>query len=54
MSNDNNAPTCRFNHGVSCWDKVPNCAKCGWNPKVERMRKQQLDKEHTIYVKMIK
>lgn len=31
---------CKFNVMVCCWPHVDeNCAKCGWNPKVERRRK---------------
>ena len=31
---------CKYNDGVVC-DKQ-NCQNCGWNPEVEKMRKEQL------------
>lgn len=34
-------PSCRFNSNISCADKVPNCQKCGWNPKVDTKRKKK-------------
>lgn len=31
---------CKFNVMVCCWPHRDElCAKCGWNPKVERRRK---------------
>ncbi len=34
---------CKFNRGVGC--VVQNCENCGWNPKVEKIRKARLEKE---------
>lgn len=31
---------CRYNDGVTC--NSCNCAECGWNPAVEKMRKEAL------------
>ena len=34
---------CKFNKGVGCL--VQNCESCGWNPKVEKIRKARIEKE---------
>ena len=34
---------CKFNRGVGCL--VQNCESCGWNPKVEKIRKERIAKE---------
>lgn len=35
--------SCRFNSGVLCGIKdLGKCGRCGWNPAVERMRKEAL------------
>lgn len=35
-----NAPYCRYNMAVDCEEKE-NCAKCGWNPANEDLRKRR-------------
>ena len=39
-SKTRNGP-CKFNKEVEC-DRIKPCYKCGWNPKVESARKEQL------------
>lgn len=35
-------PKCMFNNGVGC-DKINRkCVSCGWNPEVERKRKEKI------------
>lgn len=34
---------CQYNVEVMCASK--KCAKCGWNPEVEKIRKEKLEKE---------
>ena len=31
---------CQYNGAVDCADKT-NCAKCGWNPAVDEIRKKR-------------
>lgn len=38
--------TCIFNAGVDCSD-CTCCAMCGWNPEVERERKDALNGVHS-------
>lgn len=48
--------TCYFNHEINCrcgpWVeahpecKELHCAKCGWNPDVERMRKEEVKQKY--------
>lgn len=33
-------PSCEYNKGVSC--SKQECDRCGWNPSVERMRKEDM------------
>ena len=35
---------CLYNEGVAC--SAQKCSKCGWNPEVEKKRKEKLEKEH--------
>ena len=35
---------CEYNEGVFCITR--NCDTCGWNPEVEKKRKERLEKEH--------
>lgn len=35
---------CKYNQGVGCI--VQKCSKCGWNPEVEQIRKEKLEKEY--------
>ena len=41
---------CRYNHGVICGSK-DHCDKCGWNPRVARIRQQMLQWGKTEGVK---
>lgn len=34
---------CRYNNSINCDDGL--CAKCGWNPSVERRRKRMLRRD---------
>ena len=34
---------CKFNKGVGCL--VQQCENCGWNPEVEKIRKERIAKE---------
>ncbi len=34
---------CKFNQGVGC--SAHTCENCGWNPKVEKIRKERIAKE---------
>ena len=52
------ANTCYFNHEINChcgpWVKAKpeckelHCAKCGWNPEVERQRREEVRKRYGI------
>ena len=42
-SKERNGP-CRFNKEVEC-DLMKPCGKCGWNPKIEEMRKEKIRTE---------
>ena len=33
-------PSCIYNPGVTCFPKNRVCDKCGWNPTVEKKRKE--------------
>ena len=39
-----NLTTCKYNVGVCC--AVRRCSACGWNPEVEKRRKQKLLSKH--------
>ena len=34
------SPSCIYNHGVTCFPQNRACEKCGWNPEVEKKRKE--------------
>lgn len=48
--------TCYFNHEINChcgpWVKANperkelHCVKCGWNPDVERKRREEVEKRY--------
>lgn len=48
--------TCYFNHEINChcgqWVKARpelkelHCAKCGWNPEVERRRREEVKQRY--------
>ena len=52
------ANTCYFNHEINCrcgpWVKANperkelHCVKCGWNPEVERQRREEVRKHYGI------
>ena len=52
------ANTCYFNHEINChcgpWVKENperkelHCVKCGWNPEVERQRREEVRKRYGI------
>ena len=37
---------CKFNIGVQCF--VENCDKCGFNPQVEKKRKEKLEHDRCL------
>lgn len=41
MKKSSLAGNCRYNIGIEC-DNRSMCDKCGWNPKVEKERKEKL------------
>lgn len=39
-------PSCIYNKMVDCPESMRTCAKCGWNPEVEKQRTLQFAAEH--------
>jgi len=40
---------CKYNHGVLCEDDDKrDCSRCGWNPKVELARRNELEMRYNV------
>lgn len=37
-----NYPQCTYNEGVCCHPALEKCARCGWNPEVEKVRNAKI------------
>lgn len=43
-------PDCTFRHNVACPENKRDCARCGWNPKVDKARLSTFCRDHSINI----
>ena len=41
--------SCKYNTGIMCdCDDTCDCSKCGWNPKVEKRRRERIELKYHL------
>jgi len=43
MANEKSENTCKFLAVINCPEENRKCDRCGWNPEVDRKRKEEMD-----------